>query len=127
MKKFKKLTDSEMEIMKVIWKLGEPVTVSQMVTVFKEKDWKVQTVHTFLTRLVDKGILKSEKKGTTNYYTGAATEQEYYRLEAKNMLELMYNGSLESFLSALFGQEKSTAKEELEKIKEWFDAEDDNA
>ena len=120
MKKFYKMSDSEMEIMKTIWELAIPVTIVQLLEIFESRKWKVQTMGTFLTRLADKGLLSVNKQKNTNYYTAAITEQEYNRLEAQNLLSSMYDGSLENFLSALYGGGEVDVSE-TEKLKKWFE------
>jgi Predicted transcriptional regulator len=119
MKKFEKMSDSEMEIMKVIWELAIPVTITQLLNIFETRKWKVQTMGTFLTRLVDKGLLSVSKQKNTNVYTAAITEQKYNQFEAQNLLASMYDGSLQNFLSALHGGEVDV--NEIEELKKWFE------
>ena len=125
MKKFYKMSESEMEIMKTIWELAAPVTIVQLLDIFESRKWKVQTMGTFLTRLTDKGLLSVNKQKNTNYYTSVITEQEYNRLEAQNLLSTMYDGSLENFLSALYGGKKINANE-AENLKKWFEKVENN-
>ena len=84
MKAFQSLSDSEMEIMEVIWASAEPMTASQLLDNFAHKDWKIQTMNTFLTRLVEKGVLSTSKQGRTNLYSPAVTREGYHRLAARN-------------------------------------------
>jgi len=120
MRKFEKMSDSEMEIMKVIWELAAPVAIAQLLEIFESRKWKVQTMGTFLTRLCDKGLLSVEKRKNTNIYSAAITEQKYNQLEAQNLLSAMYDGSLQNFLSALYGGGEIGA-DEAENLKKWFE------
>lgn len=117
---FYSISDSEMEIMKVIWDGDSPVTSTELLEVFADKGWKAQTISTFLSRLVEKGILSSEKRGRANLYVPAVTETEYRRLEARHIMDDMYNGSLSGFLTALSGG-KGLNKDELDSLRAWFD------
>lgn len=119
-KKFEKMSDSEMEIMKVIWESATPVTTAHLLKVFENRQWKAQTMATFLTRLADKGLVTVNGKARSNLYAPAITEQEYHRLEAQNLLNSMYNGSLQNFLSALYGGGEINASE-AEELKKWFE------
>ena len=94
MKFFQSLSDSEMEIMRYVWDSGEAVTTSILLEAFAHKGWKVQTVSTFLTRLVDKGALRVEKRGKANVYFAAVTEAEYHELEARHLVDSKYHGVL---------------------------------
>lgn len=120
MKKFEKMSDSEMKIMKTIWELAAPVTIIQLLEIFGNRKWKVQTVGTFLTRLTDKGLLSVNKQKNINFYTAALTEEQYNQREAQNLLSTMYGGSLDNFLSALYGSSKIDVNE-AEKLKKWFE------
>ena len=120
MKNFSMLSDSETEIMQVIWGSDSPVTVAELLSVFENRNWKAQTMATFLSRLVTKGLLSMKKQGKANLYSAAVSEREYQRLEAKNLLDAMYDGSVHGFLSALYGGEKISG-DELAELKAWFE------
>ena len=49
MGQFQSLSESEMEIMRVIWDADAPITAAQLLELFAHKGWKIQTVSTFLT------------------------------------------------------------------------------
>ncbi len=119
MQTFHALSDSEMEIMQVIWQLGAPITTSQLRHLFAHKGWKVQTLATFLTRLVNKGALAVEKRKTANLYVPAMTEMGYRRREARHVVESQYGGSLPDFLSAYYGGRGMTLAEQ-EELADWF-------
>lgn len=120
MKKFYKISDSEMEIMKVIWESAAPVTIAQLLDIFKDRKWKAQTMATFLTRLAEKGLVNINKQAKINLYSPEITEQKYHQLEAYDLLSSMYDGSLQNFLSALYGDGKIKANE-IEELKRWFE------
>jgi predicted transcriptional regulator len=120
MNKFYKLSDTEMDIMKVIWGLATPVTISQLLSVFESHKWKIQTMASFLTRLSEKGLIIVDKQYKANRYSPAITEQKYNQLEALNLLNTMYNGSVKGFVAALYGDGDIDLKE-VEDLKNWFD------
>lgn len=119
---FQSMSESEMEIMQVIWELEAPVTTAQMLEIFAHKGWKAQTMSTFLSRLVEKGVLTVARQGKSNLYTPAVTLEEYRRLEAQHVIESMYHGSLQNFLAAFYGG-KRMSRAEAEELKAWFDQE----
>lgn len=123
MKKFQQLSETEMEVMQVIWDAGRPVTSAELLAIFaeqKKREWKGQTISTFLARLVEKGVLEaSQQKGRTKQYLPRVTPEEYRRNEARGILDLMYKGSVKNFLAALYEGE-SSSKQELEELKSWF-------
>lgn len=117
----KRLPDSELEIMKIIWKANEPVCSAYIQEHLRaKKKWALCTILGFLTRLVDKGFIICEKRGKTNIYTAIVEEKEYLQFESKTFLEKLYENSLESFVSALY-HGKSIDKEDLKKLQEYID------
>ncbi|KOY82833.1 BlaI/MecI/CopY family transcriptional regulator [Lysinibacillus macroides] len=119
MPKFQSLTDTEMEVMQIIWKLNRSVQSSELLTIFSEKGWKGQTIATFLSRLVDKGLLSVTKgKGRANIYNPRLSFKEYKKWEAQSLLDTMYQGSVKTFLATLYDEKVTT--EELDELKKWF-------
>lgn len=119
--KISKISDSEKDIMNIIWAKENPVTANDiMKSLQKEKQWKITTVLTFLSRLVDKGILSSVKKGKTNFYSADISSEGYSKYEAKTILDESYNGSLKSFMTALYHGGGIT-KSDLDDLKKWLD------
>lgn len=114
-----RISDSEMEIMEIIWRKGGEVTSAEVTDSLKEQ-WKPTTVQTFLKRLSDKGVLEVRKEGKTNFYTAAISTEDYKREQTEDFLRDMHKGSVKSLLASLIGGRKVN-KEELTEIKDWFE------
>lgn len=120
--KIDKLSDTEREMMEVIWQLDKKVTSSELLKIFNEKKgkkWSAQTMSTFLTRIVDKGVLTSNKEGRINFYESIISKEEYTQYEAENILNNLYKGSLKNFLSALY-YKKDMSTDDIQEINNWF-------
>ena len=113
------ITDSELEIMKAIWKAKRPVTSLDICEAFENKGWKKTTIGTFLTRLFEKGALSAEKKGKLYYYTPLISQKNYRMLQTRNLISSLYNGSFKDFAVSLF-EEQSITEEELRELKAIF-------
>ena len=62
------LSECEVLVMKVIWQNSEAMSIQEITSRINQrygKDWKVQTVSTFLSRAVKKGYLEMRRKGRT--------------------------------------------------------------
>jgi BlaI family penicillinase repressor len=119
---FQKMSETEAELMKVIWECDHPVTSTELLRIFAEqkgKQWKGQTISTFLSRLVEKGVLTATRQGRTNLYEPRLSEEEYKLWEAESVLDELYQGSVKNFLSALYDSEK-ISKKEIDELKQWF-------
>ena len=119
-KKLGKLSETELEVMLVIWGMAAPVTVSHALEVFAQRrGWKTSTLSTILDRLIEKGFLTKTLKGKANLYTPALTEDAYKEYETRMFLSSMHNGSLKSFIATL-ANGTGLSTEEVADIRTWF-------
>ena len=54
------ISDAEREVLEMLWKQEGGVKQSQLLAMFEKegKEWKRQTLNTFLARLEEKGLVK---------------------------------------------------------------------
>ncbi|MCD8390762.1 MAG: BlaI/MecI/CopY family transcriptional regulator [Firmicutes bacterium] len=114
-----KISDSEMELMNIIWGSESPAT-SAGIAESLNTSWSGATIRTFLKRLTEKGVLKMRRDGKVNYYTPLISREDYKKMCAEEFINDMYSGSVKNMLAALYGGEKPTA-DELREIKDWFE------
>lgn len=116
--------EAELEIMKVLWKSGEPVSTQRINAAVEERGWKRTTISTFLTRLVQKGAVFAEKRGKLYFYTPLVSQKEYRKSQTKNLIKSLYDGSVREFAVALFGEEKLTDAD-IKELRALFDEKED--
>ena len=65
----KRLTNSEREIMQVLWKSEKPLTASGIIAASPNKEWKNSSVHLLIKSLLDKDLVEVAgfEKTTKNY------------------------------------------------------------
>lgn len=122
MKQVIKLSDTEQELMEVIWECNHPFTSTELLGTFTErgKEWKAQTISTFLSRLVEKGALSIvTRQGRTNTYAPNMSKEDYKLQETKNLLNGLYHGSVKNMISALYDGDK-LSDEDIKELKSWF-------
>ena len=74
----KKLGEAELEIMQVIWHSTQPVTSNYILEELKDqRAWKLSTLMTSLSRLVDKGFIACDRSMGVNLYTSIIFENDY--------------------------------------------------
>ncbi|MBN7573968.1 CopY family transcriptional regulator [Clostridium sp. 2-1] len=118
--KLGKISDAEMEIMKIIWKKNDQITTAEILDALpKENSWKVTTIMTLISRLTEKGILSVTKVGKLNNYFPKITEEEYRAIQTDNFLEDMHKGSVKNFMATLFNNKKISNKD-IAELKEWL-------
>lgn len=112
----KKLPDSELEAMLVIWGSRPPVAGALISEELSErKNWSKSTVFTLLLRLTGKGYISCQKEGKNNFYTPLVTQEEYRVMESRSVMDRFYAGSMKNFLTA-FCDEKSLTQKELKEL-----------
>lgn len=99
------MTQSESLVMNYLWREGAKSFVEIMTYLNEEegRDWKKQTVNTFIKRLIDKGLVVADETGKNRVYYAAVSTTEYEQGKAMKLLQDYYGGSIGSFLSALTG------------------------
>lgn len=111
-----KIMDSEYEIMKVLWEKS-PLMASEIFSTLSEKKaWSKSTVITLANRLVEKGALKSEKRGLY-FYTPIVTEAEYTKYHANNFLKKIFKGNAKNLI-AYFCDNEEISPADLEALKQ---------
>lgn len=121
-----KLSEAELEIMKIIWASGEKITFfAYLLNELREKGktWQKNTLITLLSRLVQKGYLKATKIGHRNEYTVMVSETDYQTDQTKKLVNSIYEGSVKGLVSNLI-QSDFLTKEEYEELKELLEKKD---
>ena len=112
--------ESELEIMKALWKAGEPVNTQYINKAVESKGWKRTTISTFLTRLVEKGAVEAEKRGNMYYYLPLISRKDYRRSQTRSLIKSLYDGSVKDFAAALF-EENTLSENEIKDLRSIFD------
>ena len=98
----RRLPESELAVMQVVWDAGRPVTRPEIDEALAQtKDWTVSTIVALLTRLERKGFLAHEKQGRGYLYRALVTREEYLVAESSALLHSLYRGSAGNFIAAL--------------------------
>lgn len=115
----KRLPESELEIMLIIWESGTSVT-SDYILERIERNWTKPTLLNLLTRLCSREVLKCEKEGRHNIYTPLIEKEKYLQAESRSFLKKMYHNSLTKLVASLYDG-KSVSKEDLAELKTFIE------
>ncbi|QIK68938.1 BlaI/MecI/CopY family transcriptional regulator [Erysipelothrix sp. HDW6C] len=115
----KNISETELEIMNVIWEHNKAVTVKDIQDLLSDNGWKTTTVQTFMNRLSEKGYLRVEKINRSNYYTAAINRSEYSVFETKKIITNVHSGSIRNFVASLVDGDSLTASE-ISELKAWL-------
>lgn len=105
------MSETELEIMEFLWLNNVGTSLKEICNYFNgevKKDWKQQTVRSFLLRLKDKGYVNiyMDTKTKKYVYLPSLTKEDYLQGMTQNVLNKFFNDSIYNFLSAFSGGKK---------------------
>ena len=116
MKKIPDISESEHQVMKVVWK-HNPITGTEIINrLMKTTDWKPNTIKTFINRLLNKGAIGYEKSGRGYSYHPLMEEADYYKNESRLFLNRIFGGSLKPMLATMV-ENDDLSLEDIEELK----------
>ena len=113
-----KLTQAEAEIMNYFWSLPKDATFGEVLQFFQneaERGWKKQTLNTYLRKLIGKGLIVTQKKGTRLYYRASVGKEEFGTLKSQEVIGTYYGGSTARFFAA-FSDSNSLSQSEAQEL-----------
>lgn len=92
------VTEAEWEVLKMLWRQETGIRQPHLLELFEKegKQWKRQTLNTFLARLESKELVKREGGLVWAVYG----EEEFSYLIMKEGIEQLYQGKISQFVAA---------------------------
>ena len=117
-----RISDSELEVMKLLWKAEEPVTS----TVIREElqrsmGWEATTIKTLISRLVHKEVIYQEKRKVF-YYRPLISEKDYNTWATSRLINKLYKGSAAALVAALVDSQ-GLSEGDINELRELFKVE----
>lgn len=121
METMKRLPDSELKLMMIIWDAGEPVASPYILEqLVGRKNLGKTTVLNFLSRLVDRGFLTTEKRGRFHYFSPLISKEDYLQMESRSFLQRVHKNSLKSLVASLYDG-KGIDNNDLQELRQYVD------
>ena len=118
----KKISDAELEVMKIIWKKKETTSL-EIIKELNHSKWNDNTIRTLINRLIaKKAIGISKKEGKTYTYVPLIQEEEYGIYATNKFLKQLFHGSAKDFLSFLIENDRNC----YEEISKFLNSEENN-
>lgn len=114
-----KLSDAELEIMKIIWENPEETTLFSYLMeklAAQGKPCPKNTLIVLLSRLVGKGYLSATKIGRRNEYVPLISEATYQTGRTRHFIDKVYEGNVKGLVTNLIAGDLLT-EEEYEELK----------
>ena len=111
----KKLFDSELKVMNVLWKEGDS-SASYIAEVLKnELGWNVNTTRTLIKRCIQKGAIE---RSEPNFMCHALIlKEEVQEAETNELINKIYDGSVDKLFAALLSRKKLSIQQ-IDKLKQ---------
>ncbi len=108
----KRLPDAEFSVMQGVWNFDIPVSTAELKAKLDEKkEWNMSALQTVLSRLEEKGFVKSEKNGRNRFYTPLISEEVYLVEEGRSFAERIGGKRLLKLVAAMFDNRKISDEE----------------
>jgi BlaI family penicillinase repressor len=105
------ITETEWDLMKVVW-AQSPISAQEIIDALpKQDEWHPKTVKTLLNRLVKKRALGFRKDGRAYLYRPLVAESDCVAAESESFLDRVFGGSLKPMLAHFADTRKLSAAE----------------
>ena len=114
------LTTTELELMNLLWDLGEGSVRDVMAALPQDRDLAYTSVSTILRILEKKEFLKSRKESKTHIYTPLVQKESYEVKETGSLLNNLFSGSGLSLVKCLIDNDQ-LSEDEMESLKKMIE------
>lgn len=117
------ISDFELELMKVIWENGGTALYAEITSSLEKKGLPAtkNTIISLLSRLVDKGYVKTNKIGRKNKYTALVSVSQYQTMQTTNLVNKIYKGNVKGLVSTLI-QNNMISRNDYDELKKYWES-----
>jgi predicted transcriptional regulator len=120
-----KPTESELEILQIIWEKGQCTVRDVHEVLEKTKDAGYTTTLKLMQIMHDKGLVERDTSAKTHLYKAVITREEAQHTAVNKLLSTVFNGSSSQLIMQLLSNQQSS-KAELDMIKDYLNQLDKN-
>jgi len=120
MQKAIKPTESELEILQVLWQKNEATVREVHDELSKNRDIGYTTALKLLQIMFEKGLVTRDDSSKTHIYMPAVTREKTQKQLVGKMIHTLFSGSSTELVMQALGNQK-TSKEELDEIQKMLD------
>lgn len=114
-----KPTESELEILGILWEKGVATVREVHEVLEKSKDAGYTTTLKLMQIMHEKGLLKRDTSSKTHIYEAAISQETTQQQLLNKMINTVFNGSASQLVLQALGNHHSS-REELDKIKQYL-------
>lgn len=111
-----KVSETELEVMNVLWQQS-PLAANDIIEQLnKNGDWHEKTVKTLLNRLVKKQAVGFEKQQRKYFYFPLIEQLLYQEQEGQSLIKRLFSGNLSPLVSG-FAKNNKLKKNDIDELK----------
>ncbi|HAH36682.1 MAG TPA: BlaI/MecI/CopY family transcriptional regulator [Algoriphagus sp.] len=115
-----KPTEAELEILSILWKMGEASVRQVHEKLAETKDTGYTTTLKIMQIMHAKGMLSRNEQSRTHIYSPLTNQKETQKSLLKNLMSTAFGGSSKSLVIQALGEE-NPSQEELNEIRNFLD------
>ena len=119
--KYIKPTESELEILQVLWQRGLATVREVHEDLSKTKDVGYTTTLKLMQIMHEKGIVKRDESVRTHVYQSAVNKERTQKHLLSKMIDSLFGGSSTQLVLQALGSEQKVSEEELKQIQNLLD------
>ncbi|MBX3744624.1 MAG: BlaI/MecI/CopY family transcriptional regulator [Verrucomicrobiae bacterium] len=117
MKKVPRISETEWQIMKIVWSRG-PCTANEILEALNSREpWHPKTARTLIGRLVKKRALTYKEDGRAYIYRAGISEEDAVAHYSRSFLERVFDGALAPMV-AHFVQHERLSPTDLKELRD---------
>lgn len=115
-----RLPDTEFSVMKGLWECDTPISTAELrVHLENQRPWNMSALQVVLSRLEEKGFVKSEKQGRNRYYKVLISEKEYTGSESGTFFGRFGKSGVTDLVAGLYA-DKKISDDDLNELMEYI-------
>lgn len=114
-----KPTESELEILQVIWKKGQCTVRDVHEELTKNKDAGYTTTLKLMQIMADKGLVERDTNSKTHLYTAVISREQAQNTALDKILDTVFKGSTADLVIQALGQHRASS-DEIDAIKKYL-------
>ena len=114
-----KVTESELEILQVLWNKGPSTVRDVHEELLKNKDAGYTTTLKLMQIMHEKGLVSRNTSSKTHVYTATATKKETQKSALNKIIDTVFTGSTADLVIHALGSHRAS-KDEIDAIKKFL-------
>jgi BlaI family penicillinase repressor len=111
-------SDAEWKVLNALWR-EHPANARELLNRLRAEGWAYNTLKTMLTRMEEKGFVRTEMRGNTTWFAPAIEQRATQRNAVRTLIERVFEGAAGPLLAHL-AEDKKLSSAERKKLEAWI-------